>query len=312
MQPTSTGPAVWGALSARTSFSDYLSTLDGAVFIDWLAGNNGDRLIRMGLERLLRQNPARLVDDPVKAERIILNGGGAMNDFWEGGLALWERYRRRYPDKPLTIAPSSFSLTRDRFERICAHADSPMVLYAREQISYDLLRGFSPPAWVDVRLAQDLALELRESDFIRGLRGAARGDHVLIALRADREGSAAALSSIRAPWLPAPIRRPLARLRTRLIAHRSGRALRAIERSAGIPRATPRVYCDVSVSADFDHFTTLIRDAALIVTDRLHCAVLGSMLGKRVVLRPGSYHKNQGVFEYSLSAPGSTVTLWAP
>jgi exopolysaccharide biosynthesis predicted pyruvyltransferase EpsI len=312
MQTTKRGPAVQEALSARTSFADYLHTLKGAVFIDWLAGNNGDRLIRMGLERLLGRNPARLMDDPVKADRIILNGGGAMNDFWEGGLALWERYRRRYPDKPLTIAPSSFCLTRDRFERICAHADSPMVLYAREQVSYDLLRGFAPPAWVDVRLAQDLALELRDSDFIRGHRDAARQLHVLIALRGDREGSAPALANVRAPWLPAPIRRPLARLRTRLIARRSRRDLRAIERSAGVPRATPRVYCDASVSADFDEFTALIRDGALIVTDRLHCAVLGWMLGKRVVLRPGNYHKNQAVFEYSLSGPGSTVTMWTP
>jgi exopolysaccharide biosynthesis predicted pyruvyltransferase EpsI len=36
-------------------------------------------------------------------------------------------------------------------------------------------------------------------------------------------------------------------------------------------------------------------------TDRLHCAIIAAMLGRRTVLRANSYYKNAAVFEHSLS-----------
>ena len=36
-------------------------------------------------------------------------------------------------------------------------------------------------------------------------------------------------------------------------------------------------------------------------TDRLHCAILAAMLGRRTVLRANSYYKNAAVFDHSLS-----------
>ena len=40
------------------------------------------------------------------------------------------------------------------------------------------------------------------------------------------------------------------------------------------------------------------------MTDRLHSAILGTILGIPVTLMPNSYHKNRAVWEYSLSERG--------
>ena len=310
--PNSLPPYEAGNALARASFLECLEALRGAsLHIDWLAGNNGDRLIRMGLARLLEQASAAIVESPQEADVIVLSGGGAMNEFWGGGLAVLESYRRRFPAKPLHVAPSSFHVSRERFLQICDLGDAPLVLYCREERSYDWLRRLQPPEHVDVRLAQDLALELQGGDFIREQLPKRSRDHFLIAMRGDREGNAGIYEKARAPWLPPLIRRPLSRVRTRLIARRSRRVIDAIGRAMGVPHDVPRVYCDVSVGAEFDEFVRLIRTAHTIVTDRLHCGILAYMLNKHAVLRPGSYHKVQGVFEYSLSGPGSRVTMWA-
>jgi exopolysaccharide biosynthesis predicted pyruvyltransferase EpsI len=44
-------------------------------------------------------------------------------------------------------------------------------------------------------------------------------------------------------------------------------------------------------------------------TDRLHCAILAAMLGRRTVLRANSYYKNAAVFDYSLSRLPNTAFL---
>ena len=44
-------------------------------------------------------------------------------------------------------------------------------------------------------------------------------------------------------------------------------------------------------------------------TDRLHCAILAAILGRRTLLRANSYYKNAAVFEHSLSRLPNTVFL---
>jgi exopolysaccharide biosynthesis predicted pyruvyltransferase EpsI len=56
-----------------------------------------------------------------------------------------------------------------------------------------------------------------------------------------------------------------------------------------------------------------IRDAALIITDRLHVAVFGHLLGKRVVMvcGPGPVgEKLKGVYDFSMSGPDSRTSLY--
>jgi exopolysaccharide biosynthesis predicted pyruvyltransferase EpsI len=44
-------------------------------------------------------------------------------------------------------------------------------------------------------------------------------------------------------------------------------------------------------------------------TDRLHCAILAAILGRRTVLRANSYYKNAAVFDYSLSQLSNTLFM---
>ena len=45
----------------------------------------------------------------------------------------------------------------------------------------------------------------------------------------------------------------------------------------------------------------LISEVDEIHTDRLHMAISGALLGKRVLLYPNSYYKNKAIYEYSLA-----------
>lgn len=49
-----------------------------------------------------------------------------------------------------------------------------------------------------------------------------------------------------------------------------------------------------------DNLINVLKKSAEINTDRLHIAICGVLLGKRVRLYPNSYYKNKAVFEYSL------------
>jgi exopolysaccharide biosynthesis predicted pyruvyltransferase EpsI len=44
----------------------------------------------------------------------------------------------------------------------------------------------------------------------------------------------------------------------------------------------------------------IVADHEMIVTDRLHVAIAGAVLGRQVKLLPNSYYKNRGVFELSM------------
>jgi exopolysaccharide biosynthesis predicted pyruvyltransferase EpsI len=50
-----------------------------------------------------------------------------------------------------------------------------------------------------------------------------------------------------------------------------------------------------------NEFVNCLNEYEEINTDRLHVAICGTLLGKKVNLYPNSYYKNKAVFEYSLS-----------
>ena len=60
------------------------------------------------------------------------------------------------------------------------------------------------------------------------------------------------------------------------------------------------VVSDVSMRGSLTDFVSTVENAEEVFTDRLHVAILGSILGKKVTLYGNVYHKNRGVWEYSL------------
>lgn len=75
------------------------------------------------------------------------------------------------------------------------------------------------------------------------------------------------------------------------------------------PVEPPILVRDVSIDEEtFDGFVEAIGEAAEIYTDRLHVSILASILDTPVTLYENAYHKNRGVYEFSL-ADDSNVTL---
>jgi len=64
----------------------------------------------------------------------------------------------------------------------------------------------------------------------------------------------------------------------------------------------PIIASDVSdpSSASFSEFCQLISTAAVVATNRLHVGILAGMLGKPTIIKPASYHKILGIYNYSM------------
>ena len=64
----------------------------------------------------------------------------------------------------------------------------------------------------------------------------------------------------------------------------------------------------IPLAKDFADWLDLHAGARELVTNRLHSAIVGTLLKKQVTLLPNSYHKNRAVWEYSLRERG---VIWA-
>ena len=283
---------------------------DKNVYFEPLDGNHGDTLILMGAKHVLQKARIRLTEQAKKASLIVINGSGGMNDIWMGGLEKLKYYRKTYPDTPLVVGPSSYRFENFDFNTICKISQAPLTLFAREHFSEELLRQICMPAYVTIKVSPDLAFELCDTKFIADLKANCRAEHMLIAMRKDREGSAGVLAKTRI-WLTGKLRRPLSKIRDRLVAFRSHDVIAEIMRQEQCPQDIPKIYRDVSSSLSFDEFLSVICRSAFTITDRLHVGILSHLLNKRVILRPGIYHKIRGVYEMSLSGPNSLTILWS-
>lgn len=83
-------------------------------------------------------------------------------------------------------------------------------------------------------------------------------------------------------------------------------AIRQDIEKATIKNTNPfRLWFDpIADCKNFDEWVSVHQHAQIIITNRLHSAVLGSILGKDVTLLPNSYFKNRAVWEYSLQSKG--------
>ena len=78
-----------------------------------------------------------------------------------------------------------------------------------------------------------------------------------------------------------------------------------IERIPLDHRAFFNVWLDpVRHAKDLDSWIYIHARANRIITNRLHSAILGSILGNETTLLPNNYHKNRAVWEYSLQDSG--------
>ncbi len=75
------------------------------------------------------------------------------------------------------------------FREVCQISSAPIILFARENISYQKLCEMKLPSNVEIHHSQDLAFELEGNSFIEQAKQNSTDEYVLLCLRLDRESS---------------------------------------------------------------------------------------------------------------------------
>jgi exopolysaccharide biosynthesis predicted pyruvyltransferase EpsI len=260
-------------------------------------GNHGDTLIHMGLvkkldengydytslnlEHMYRGNPViggkylinilfwrlgidagfRLLNVPEDVGLILFEGGGYMNDVWYGPALL--KAVMRQTEAPIAVGPQSYVFARTRIADYFMDGREA-TLFCRERHSYDHLTGQGLPPTVQLKVSPELALYLAPED-LGEFTEPREESYQLVAMRLDRESAV------------------------------SEKLLREIEGACDNP-----VTRDISMEGSLTDFVSWVANAETVYTDRLHVAIVSSILGKDVTLYGNRYHKNRGVWEYSL------------
>lgn len=285
-----------------------------------IVGNNGDRLMVLGTDRVYRDLGIERVADPAAADLLVLGASGGMLDKFTHIPRLFQRLSQSYPDTPMCVLPSTFYYPTRPFADDVGVRRAPLAIFCRERYSYrHLTEEHRLPPMCSVHLDRDMAFELESDDYVARVRAKAPR-HVLIVERVDVEHVAVALSQgsksmqlrkLAGRVLPPGIKRglyPLVRFmrskRQTPFRETCERLLR--ERHPELV-GLPRLVADVSNvnTCTFDEFTNAVGEAAAIFTTRLHVAILGAMAGKPTFVFEGPYHKIRGIYEHSLAGrPG--------
>lgn len=284
------------------------------VFLEPLDGNHGDRLILLGTERVMRQMDFRRVDDPHKADLILVNGGGGLFvQPWCSDLHRFRAYAQGFIDTPMVVLPSSFYWGNANLAECFARRRAPATLFARGPGSLVRLQTAGLPGSVTLGLDHDMALHLADSPLIENARKIRSQGYLLLVERFDEEhvgATAPPLTSFQSvrKCIP-PIVQPLAR---RVLDHMRFRRseLNGVVRELACAqrpelRDLPVVYNDVSnvTRNSFDDFVRIIAQAEAVVSTRLHVGILAAMLQKLTFLKdgPGDYRKLWSVYTQSLA-----------
>lgn len=305
------------------------------VFFDPLWGNNGDKLITMGSYKVLRECGVRLVHSPRRADIIVINGGASMtSSLWQHGLIILFTYALECKGKTIVVLPQSWQFEPMEFKRLISDNYTQRIyLYARERYSYELLKQIMGRN-IYIGLDHDMAFHLNNSSFLANLKRKACNEHILIVERGDKESAtglqrqSSSLIPLISKAIPAPLRSripmrtkikivekiaPLERIARKVFHNRTEistpfyqSALELIAEKHPKFAKLPIYYADISLPTvcSFREFTLVIAQAAVVVTTRLHVAILSALLGKPTYLKQGPWHKIKGVYEYSLKRFG--------
>jgi exopolysaccharide biosynthesis predicted pyruvyltransferase EpsI len=309
------------------------SSLDGQmaayrgrpVFFEPLGGNNGDRLLTAGSEAALRKWQVQRASQPEDAEVIVVNGSGGMRDIFPTVVATLKHYLVEFPQTPLIVLPTSYDFKLVDFPSLFSGRRAPVTLFARERYSRELLGKMLLSPSVRCDLDHDMAFRLRGTPFLERLRRHSAERHVLLVERRDAESvGAAPREPIRIPFkraIPVQLKRPFKRIWVRARERVSARTSPFFEYAYGMATLEhpylsgfPVYRADISDHSmySFHQFCIRVRDAAAVVTNRLHVAILAALLSKRVYISTGVYHKVRGVFEHSLADDRRVRLLEAP
>lgn len=289
-----------------------------------LVGNNGDRLMVLGTDRVYRDLNVKRVERGEDADLIVIGGNGGMLERAYHIPRIFQECSTRFPRTPMCVLPSTYYYPTTAFADQIGDRTAPLTLFCREAYSYRHLKeSHRLPACCRVELDQDMAFELETDAYVTSLK-AMVPKHVLLVERTDVEHDTGSFGSKPAglmarvrKGMPGPIKRLLYPI---VKAARARRITPFRETCEQILRtkhsdlvAWPREVGDVSnvnVST-FEEFSRLVGEAGVVFTTRLHVGILSAMLGRPTYIFEGPYHKIRGIYEHSLSQRGGVelVTL---
>lgn len=299
--------------------SDVLSPFK-SVYFDPMRGNNGDRLIRLGSQKMLQTLRIDVRPSLADTDVVVMNGGGGMTSTW-GALSVIQSHITRGA-KTVIVLPTSFHVPVSELESLRALAMKHrcrLVLFAREKRSFNRLAGVFRIS-DDLFLADDMALYLSKGDILALARRTRQPrPYSLVVERQDAESStgfaaadpatAFAASAVRnipfKEMVPLGWKRRFWRLQERRILERTEFFARCKHSLSRLPGHGVVVGGDVSNSKTFtfSQFARLVTEAKYVVTTRLHVAILRHIIGRPcfLVATGGDYQKNESIYEYSLS-----------
>ena len=273
-------------------------------------GNVGDNLITLATDQLLAQVPRELIRQNEHAPEpgalqpgsvLIYGGGGNLVPRYEHARAFFERYLET--PHTLVLLPQTIRGNESLLARLQPHHH----LFCRDRVSYQHARAAAPEA--KIHLAHDMALSLRldpkQPDF--GLLpknlSVARLRLSYLRKRLTGHASVAVESHSRAIHF-LKLARSAQPFRAELNAFRG-------DSEAGGQTAPPD-NADLSETLNPTSNDPLLGALACVAflrriaaceavnTDRLHVAIAGALLDRRVRLYPNDYDKNLTVYQNSL------------
>lgn len=208
----------------------------------------------------------RLFRIPREVELILFEGGGYMNDLYYG-LILLKEILKDSQKTPVAVAPNSFWFRKTDFKSLLA-SERPVTLFCREKYSYALLSETRLPKNVEVHLSKDTSLYLTREDLDELILSKA-GKNNLVCFRIDRESI-----------IPKRAKQQIIK--------------KVSENSSNL------LVADISKWRSLKAYVSTVANSSKIFTDRLHVAIVAHILRKDFTLFNNCYHKNKGVYEYSL------------
>ncbi len=285
----------------KSAVPGVIRSIAGGGPVHWLPniGNAGDNLISAATVQMFERSGIayRYIAGPAgfdSADKVVCYGGGgnlveAYSDA-RGFLKQHHATARRLIVLPHTISGH---------DELLRSFGPNVTLICRDLVSYAHCRQTAQRA--DILVADDLALSVDASRLL--------GWRSLGARLADRRTSRL-LRREEAQWLAAVgPSRELASWRSDIEASGDRNVPPANDISARFSVPFGRGLAALQISAHF--LLRAVGRFEAIRTDRLHVAIAGAVLGKAVVLYPGSYFKNRAVYDLSLhSYPNVRFASW--
>ncbi|MDO8106001.1 polysaccharide pyruvyl transferase family protein [Isoptericola sp. b441] len=272
------------------------------VILDYPNHDNvGDSLIWLGTRDSLRRLGVRVayatsneylrpeLVDRLAGLPVLFHGGGNFGDMWPATHTTRLEMIRRFPDRRVLLLPQSVHFEapdgdRETVRTLTGHPD--LTLFVRDEPSL----SWATAAGVRAELVPDAAFATEPRRLPRP-----RGTGAVAVWRSDKEArpgqelgpAAAGLTRTDWPEDLAPARRAfMAAMRLHVLL----RAPRGVRRAAVLA-------CDLMAARELRRGIALLADAPVLVTDRLHGAVLGLMTGRTVCRVDNTYGKLAAVLD---------------